>query len=111
MSLSDEKASHLSHLILNHFKDPAHARLKVEDVAVLREVKRFLAAELKVEDVEVLREIKRFLAAELKVDEEVDVAVRRRLASYSRPLAEGSPEWEALYRKTFEEEMRKRKKA
>jgi len=92
MSLSDEKASHLSHLILNHFKDPAHARLKVEEVAILREIKRFLAAEL-------------------KVDEEMDVLVRRRLASYSRPLAEGSAEWETLYRKTFEEEMRKRKKA
>ena len=92
MSLSDEKVSHLSHLILNHFKDPAHARLKVEEVAVLREIKRILAAEL-------------------KVDEEADVFVRRRLASYSRPLAEGSPEWETLYRKTFEEEMRKRKKA
>jgi uncharacterized protein len=92
MSLSDEKVSHLSHLILNHFKDPAHARLKVEEVAVLREIKRFLAAEL-------------------KVDEEMDVLVRRRLASYSRPLAEGSAEWETLYRKTFEEAMRKRKKA
>ena len=92
MSLSDEKASHLSHLILNHVKDPARARLKVEEVAVLREIKRVLAAEL-------------------KVDEETDVLVRRRLASYSRPLAEGSPEWETLYRKTFEEEMRKRKKA
>jgi hypothetical protein len=91
MSLSDEKTSHLSHLILNHFKNPAHARLKVEEVAVLREIKRFLAAEM-------------------KVDEEVDVVVRRRLASYSRPLAEGSAEWETLYRKTFEEEMRKRKK-
>ena len=92
MSLSDEKASHLSHLILNHFKDPAHARLKVEEVAVLREIKRVLAAEL-------------------KVDKEMDVLVRRRLDSYSRPLAEGSPEWETLYRKTFEEEMRKRKRA
>jgi hypothetical protein len=91
MSLSDEKTSHLSHLILNHFKNPAHARLKVEEVAVLREIKRFLAAEM-------------------KVDEEVDVVVRRRLASYSRPLVEGSAEWETLYRKTFEEEMRKRKK-
>src|SRR5207302_1074256 len=91
MVLSDEKATHLSHLILNHFKNPANARLKVEEVAVLREIKRFLAAEL-------------------KVDAEVDVLVRRRLACYSRPLAEGSPEWETLYRKTFEEGMRKRKK-
>jgi hypothetical protein len=38
------------------------------------------------------------------------VMVRRRLASYSKPSAEGSAEWETLYRKAFEEEMRKRKK-
>ena len=91
MLLSDEKLTHLSHLILNHLKHPAVARLKTEEVAVLREIKRVLAAEVKVEA-------------------EVDAAVRRRLASYSRPLAEGSPEWDTLYRKTFEEEMRKRKK-
>src|SRR5881396_1782362 len=91
MILSDEKTTHLSHLILNHVKNPANARLKVEEVAVLREIKRILAAELRVSD-------------------EVDALVRRRLASYSRPLAEGSPEWETLHRKTFEEEMRKRKK-
>jgi hypothetical protein len=92
MMLSDEKVTHLSHLILNHVKNPSHARLKVEEVAVLREIKRFFAAEL-------------------KADEEMDAVVRRRLASYSRPLAEGSAEWETLYRKTFEEEIRKRKKA
>ena len=91
MVLSDEKINHLSHLILNHLKVPRHTRLKVEEPVVLREIKRLLAMELKVE-------------------EEVDVMVRRRLATYSRPLAEGSAEWETLYRKTFEEEMRKRKK-
>jgi hypothetical protein len=91
MVLSEEKLSHLSHLILNHLKNPANASLKVEDVMVLREIKRVLTTELKVE-------------------EEVDTAVRRRLASYSKPMAEGSAEWETLYRKAFEEEMRKRKK-
>ena len=91
MLLSEEKVSHLSHLILNHLKNPANASLKVEDVMVLREIKRVLTTELKVE-------------------EEVDTVVRRRLASYSKPLAEGSAEWETLYRKAFEEEMRKRKK-
>lgn len=91
MLLSDEKLTHLSHLLLNHLKNPAVARLKAEEVIVLREIKRVLAAEVKVE-------------------EEVDASVRRRLASYSRPLSEGSAEWETLYRKTFEEEMRKRKK-
>jgi len=91
MLLSEEKVSHLSHLILNHLKNPANASLKVEDVMVLREIKRVLTTELKVE-------------------EEVDTVVRRRLASYSKPLAEGSAEWETLYRKAFQEEMRKRKK-
>ncbi len=57
-----------------------------------------------------LREIKRVLAGELKAEEEADMVVRRRLASYSKPLAEGTTEWETLYRKAFEEEMRKRKK-
>jgi hypothetical protein len=32
------------------------------------------------------------------------------LASYSRRLIEGSPEWDVLYRKLFEEELRKRNK-
>ena len=91
MILSDEKVTHLSHLILNHLKNPANARLKTDEVVVLREIKRLLALELKVE-------------------EEVDAAVRRRLASYARRPIEGSSEWDTLYHKTFEEEMRKRKK-
>ncbi len=91
MVLSDEKISHLSHLILDYLKAPGHARLKVKEPVALREIKRVLAGELKAED-------------------EADVAVRRRLASYSRPLAEGTTEWETLYRKAFQEEMRKRNK-
>jgi hypothetical protein len=90
MLLSDEKITHLSHMILNHLKKPGQARLKADEPVVLREIKRLLINELKVE-------------------EDVDVAVRRRLATYSR-LVEGSAEWDTLYRKTFEEEMRRRKK-
>src|SRR5207245_10620618 len=91
MILSDEKVTHLSHLILNHVKNPANARLKVEEVAVLREIKRILAAELRVSD-------------------EVDALVRRRLASYSRPLADGSPDWETLHRKDVAAATLKRQK-
>lgn len=90
MLLSDEKISHLSHIILNHLKKPGQARFKADEPVILREIKRVLIHELKVE-------------------EDVDLAVRRRLASYSR-LVEGSAEWDTLYRKTFEEEMRRRKK-
>ncbi len=91
MVLSDEKISHLSHLILNHLKAPEHGRLKVEEPIALREIKRLLTGELKAE-------------------QEADVAVRRRLASYSKPMAEGTVEWETMYRKAFQEEMRKRNK-
>ncbi|MFQ5992668.1 MAG: DUF507 family protein [Nitrospiraceae bacterium] len=91
MILSDDKISHLSHVILDCLKTTTTARLKgVEGHA--------------------LREIKRVVAAELAQEEEVDRTVRARLASYSRPLVEGSPEWEVLYRKTLEEELLRRKK-
>ncbi len=55
-----------------------------------------------------LRGIKRALIAELKQDELCDAVVRQRLASYSRKIIEGSPEWDILYHKTFHEEMRRR---
>ena len=89
--LSEEKVSHLSHVILGAVKKSLTAKLAGDETAALREIKRVLAAELAQED-------------------EVDRAVRARLASYSRPIMEGSPEWEVLYRKTFEEESRKRHK-
>jgi hypothetical protein len=89
--LSEDKTSHLSHLILGAFKRSPLCRMKEEDGRVLREIKRVLAAELAQE-------------------ETIDRKVRARLASYSRPIPEGSAEWDALYRKAFEEEQRKQAK-
>jgi hypothetical protein len=91
MLLSEEKVSHLSHVILGV-------------------VKKSMAVKLTGDEAQALREIKRVLAAELAAEEEIDRAVRSKLASYSRPIMEGSQEWDVLYRKTFEEESRKRKK-
>lgn len=89
--LSDEKTSHLSHVILNAAKRSPLVRFKEEDAAVLRAIKRVLATEL--------------------ADEvETDRVVRARLSSYARPPVEGSSEWDVLYRKFFEEEIRKRTK-
>ena len=91
MVLNDDKINHLSHLILQGLeREP--------------DVKLALPAH------EVLREVKRIIIGELKLDDEVDLAVRRKLASYSRKISEGSPEWDVLYRKSFEEEMRKRRR-
>ena len=91
MLLSDDKVSHLSHVILKHLKGSASVRLTGDEGRMLREIKRVLAAEVGQE-------------------EEIDRFVRKRLASYSRPIPEGSPEWEVLYRKTMEEERRRRSK-
>lgn len=91
MLLSEEKISHLAHRILDGLSEDLDLKWRVEEEKVLREIKKVIVAELKHE-------------------EEMDHLVRQRLASYSRPIAEGSPEWEILYRRFFSEELRKRKK-
>ncbi|HXC62580.1 MAG TPA: DUF507 family protein [Nitrospiria bacterium] len=92
MSLSEEKISHLAHRILDGLSEDLDLKWQIEEEKVLREIKKVIVAELGLE-------------------EEMDRLVRHRLASYSRSIAEGSPEWEVLYRKFFNEELRKRKKA
>jgi hypothetical protein len=53
-------------------------------------------------------EVVRGLTEEAKLEESVDTEVRRTLASYSRPVPEGSREWEVMYQKTREEVFRRR---
>ena len=91
MLLSEEKITHLSHLILKGLvKGPQATLLQEEE--------------------EVLREIKRVIHQDLQIEEEIDQTIRAKLATYSRPLSEGSPEWEVLYHKFFAEERKKRKR-
>lgn len=89
--ISDDKASHLAHLVLGAFKKSPHCRFTEDDGKILREIKRVVAAELALEA-------------------EIDKKVRARLASYTRQIVEGSPEWDVMYRKTSEEEQKKRAK-
>jgi hypothetical protein len=42
----------------------------------------------------------------LKKEEDVDKAARQKIESQKRNIPEGSAEWEILYRKYYEEEMR-----
>ena len=58
----------------------------------------------------ILREIRRTFMDELKFDDEADAAVRRTIQSLSRKVPEGSREWEVLYQKYREEELRRRGK-
>lgn len=83
--LSDEKVSHLTHILLKGLINKGLITLK-EDEGLVR------------------REIKRTLLKELKFGEDIDAAVRRKIGSLSKKVIEGSPEWDVLYKKFFEEE-------
>jgi hypothetical protein len=89
--LSEDKVSHLSHVLLTAVKHHAGSRVKSDDARLLKAIKRVLTAELVQE-------------------QEIDRKVRAKLASYSRGILEGSNEWDVLYRKTLEEETRKQTK-
>lgn len=86
--LTEDKASHLSHVILQAVKNNPVVTVKSDDGRMLKEIKRVIATELAQE-------------------EEIDRKVKAKLGSYSRGIVEGSPEWDVLYRKTFEEETRR----
>jgi hypothetical protein len=88
--LSDDKQTHLAHVILSSLQGISHAKLMGDSSHALREVKRVLNEHMKAE-------------------EELVQKVRNRLQSYSRHIPEGSQEWDVLYHKTYEEELRKRK--
>ena len=92
MLLSEDKISHLSHLVLNGLKEGKRVR--------------FLAEEGKV-----LREIKRAITDEVRTEEEIEQTVRSKISSYSRPIYEGSPEWEVLHQKFYLEEIKKKTRA
>jgi hypothetical protein len=55
----------------------------------------------------VLNDIKDAMEHEHDVDVRVDGLARKKIASLSRDVPLGSPEWDVLYRKYYEEELRK----
>jgi len=92
MRFSDDKISHLSHVIF----DGLVLSDKVERPA---------------DDAKLRREIKLALTRLLKVEDEVDDMVRKKVQSYSKKVLEGSPEWDVLYQKHYQEELKRRGKA
>lgn len=89
MQFSEARASHLAHAILQAFQQEGIAQLEPgRERWVLSEIKRVLEREH---------------ALELKIDS----AVRRKIDSLSRQVPPGSPEWNVLYRKYYEEEARR----
>jgi uncharacterized protein len=92
MMLSDDKISHLAHMLLKGLTEKKLIRVE-EDEGKVR------------------TEIKRTIVSELKVGEEIDANVRSKLQSFSKKMVEGSPEWEILYKKFFREEEIKKGRA
>lgn len=92
MMLSDDKISHLSHVLLKG--------LIAQDLVELLD-----------DEGAIRREIKQTIVNELKIGEEIDTIVRRKLQSHTKKLIEGSPEWEVLYKKYFREEEIKKGRA
>ena len=91
MRLSEDRISHLSHLVLDKL-------MQDRNVDAVQAEER------------ILREIKRTITDELKFDDEADAVVRKTIQSLSRRVPEGSREWEVLYQKYREEELRRRRK-
>lgn len=89
MSLSDEKVTHLTHVLLKGL-------IERETIAPLTE------------EGDIRREMRRIINKELKISADLDTAVRNKLMSYSKKIPEGSPEWEVLYQKFFHEESSKK---
>ena len=91
MKLSREKILRLSHLILDHLN-------KDEEI------------EYYADPQEIRQEIVTMISNEMKTDEAIDALVRRKIESQKRTIAEGSDEWDVLYRKYYEEETAKHRK-
>ena len=88
MRMSRERIFHLTDLIMKEITTSPAVHVKNPD--------------------ELRPEILRALTEESKLEESIDGEVRKILGSYSRPLPEGSREWEVLYQKTREEVFRRR---
>ena len=88
MRMSRERLFHLADLIVKELASVPGVQVRAPD--------------------EVRPEVVRGLTEEAKLEESVDTEVRRTLSSYSRPVPEGSHEWEVMYQKTREEVFRRR---
>ena len=88
MRLSHERCVHLSHQVINALEDD-------DQVEFLRDPN------------EIRLKVLQILEAEMMRQDELEEGIRRRILSQRRDLPEGSAEWELLFRKYYEDEMRK----
>ncbi len=88
MRFSDDRITHIAHLVFDGIWDDDLVDFKDEDKA--------------------LHEIKRVLGEYLRVEDDADTLARNKIRSLSRDVPEGSREWDILYKQYFEEEVKKK---
>lgn len=89
MKLSRDKINHISSLIANDFKirDEIDYKVDLNDVRL---------------------EVARVMTEELKRDDQADAESRKIIASYKeKKLREGTPEWDIMFQKHYEESLNK----
>lgn len=87
MMISEDRQSHLAHKITDAIWNDDLVDYSDEDQA--------------------LRLAKKAIAEFVKEDQDMDQAARNKVASLKRGVVEGSPEWDILYKKYYEEERKK----
>jgi hypothetical protein len=88
MILSEDRQSHWAHLLTDQVWHDDLVDYSDEDQA--------------------LKVAKQAIAQFVKEHEEIDEKAKAKVASLKRGVVEGSPEWDIMYRKYYEEERNKR---
>lgn len=90
MIISEDRQTHLAHVITDAIWDDDLVDFTDDEMA--------------------LRLAKKAIAEFVKEDEEIDRKAREKVTSLKRGVVEGSPEWDVLYKKYYEEERGRRGK-
>ena len=88
MRLSRDKVNKLAHAVADALAETAEVDF-VEDRNSIR------------------MEVRRLLEELLKQEEKIDLAARQKIEHQKRTILEGSQEWDILYRKYYNEEVKK----
>ena len=91
MRLSHERCVHLSHQVINMFEDDD----RVEFLSDPNDIRLMIL---------------KILEGEMARQEELEESIRRRILTQRRDIPEGSAEYEVLFRKYYEDEMKKVKR-
>ncbi|HCU24317.1 MAG TPA: DUF507 domain-containing protein [Deltaproteobacteria bacterium] len=89
MKLSEDRISHLSHLVWDAIYD--------DDLVDYTD------------DEEALRCIRKQITEHLKIHDQIDDIARHKIETLKRGVPPGSREWDILYKKYYEEEALKRR--